>query len=359
MSRLNVLPADDYPKATDNIPGMHAIIAGLLEKGIAYRTARGVFFSVGTFPAYGELSRRDLEEMRAGARVKIDEEKKSPLDFALWKASAPDEPAWESSWGAGRPGWHIECSAMSMSRLGPSFDIPGGGQDLIFPHHENEKAQSEAYTGKPFVRYWLHNGFITINQEKMSKSLGNVANLRELFNACEPRAVRYFLLGTHYRSPIDFSPEGLEGAKTALNRLDNCRGIAEAKWGVIAREEADPNALGAFTEAMDDDFNTAGAVGLAHSLANDFFQAPDGPGARAKVAAMIAICEVLGLEIKNRERKIEAVQLSEHLERIEELLIRDKIGDQEIDALIRARQALRRKKQWELADRIRKKFERM
>jgi cysteinyl-tRNA synthetase len=333
MSRLSVLPADSYPKATENIPGMQAIIAGLMEKGIAYKTAAGVFFSVDAFPAYGELSRRNLEDMQAGARVKVNEEKKNPLDFALWKAAAPDEPSWESPWGPGRPGWHIECSAMSMNLLGPSFDIHGGGQDLIFPHHENEKAQSEAFTGKPFVRYWLHNGFITINQEKMSKSLGNVANLRELFNAFSPRVLRHFLLGTHYRSPIDFSSEGLSGARSALTRLDNCRRTAEEAGGALASSSADPAAMAAFSAAMDDDFNTAAAIGIMHSLANAFFSAPGAAESRAKVAALLAIGEILGLPIGD-----------------------ERTADEGIVALAQKRADLRKEKKWVEADEIRKKL---
>ncbi len=363
MDLLNVLPADGYPKATENITGMHKIIVGLMEKGIAYRTPGGVFFSVDAFPAYGELSRRNLEEMQAGARVKVDGEKKNPLDFALWKAAAPDEPAWESPWGPGRPGWHIECSAMSIARLGPSFDIHGGGQDLIFPHHENEKAQSEAYTGQPFVRYWLHNGFITINREKMSKSLGNVANLRDLFPSFSPRVLRHFLLGTHYRSPIDFSPEGLAGSKDAIKRLEGCWGDAENKWGRITPEEADLHALAAFNEAMDDDFNTAAALGLAYSLAIEYFQAPDSPSARTKIAAMLAICEVLGLKLinnvdpwKNRVPNFNKSQLDIHINNVEALLRRPIMGEQDVVLLARVRSMLRNSRQWNLADTIRNKL---
>ena len=363
MARLNVLSADGYPKATENIAGMHKIIGGLMEKGIAYRTPGGVFFSVDAFPAYGGLSRRNLEEMQAGARVKVDGEKKNPLDFALWKAAAPDEPAWESPWGPGRPGWHIECSAMSISRLGPSFDIHGGGQDLIFPHHENEKAQSEAYTGQPFVRYWLHNGFITIDREKMSKSLGNVANLRDLFRAFSPRVLRHFLLGTHYRSPIDFSPEGLAGSRSALERLDNCWGDAEAKWGKIAAREADPAAISAFAAAMDDDFNTAAALGLAHSLAMEYFQSPDAPSARAKVAAMVSICEVLGLELENPVHPyrgpippVDDSQLAGIVAETDELLARPVPDEKTVLRLALQRAVLRKHKKWDLADSVRKKL---
>lgn len=363
MARLNVLPAESYPKATENIEGMQAIIAGLMKKGIAYRTPAGVFFSVGAFPAYGELSRRKLEDMQSGARVKTDGEKKNPLDFALWKAAAPDEPSWESPWGPGRPGWHIECSAMSMSLLGPSFDIHGGGQDLIFPHHENEKAQSEAYTGQPFVRYWLHNGFITINQEKMSKSLGNVANLRELFESFPPRVLRHFLLGTHYRSPIDFSSKGLSGARSALERIDSCWGEAEAKWGKIDPAEADPAALAAFAEAMDDDFNTAASLGLAHSLAIEYFQAPDSPSARSKVAAMVSICGVLGLQLENPVRPykdpipdVDKEELAKIINETNELLARPIPDEKIILRLALNRAVLRKHQEWDLADSVRKKL---
>ena len=207
------------PKATDQIPEMIRLISTLVEKGFAYQSGGDVFFSVERFKDYGKLSKRNLEEMQAGARVEIDEKKENPLDFALWKASKPGEPSWESPWGKGRPGWHIECSVMSQKYLGETFDIHGGGRDLIFPHHENEIAQSEAATGKPFVRYWIHNGFVNINKEKMSKSLGNILTIKEILKDWHPEILRLFFLSHHYRSPVDYSDDSFIEAKSGLDRF--------------------------------------------------------------------------------------------------------------------------------------------
>ena len=218
MDMLGVGRADIEPKATEYIPEMIDIVQGLIGKGYAYESDGSVYFAVDEFQGYGKLSKRDMEEMMAGARVEVDERKKNPLDFALWKKSKEGEPFWESPWGRGRPGWHIECSAMSVKHLGESFDIHGGGADLLFPHHENEIAQSEAFTGKPFAKYWVHNGFITINKEKMSKSLGNFFTIKEVLETFDPEVVRFFLLSTHYRSPIEFSDEQLREAESSLDR---------------------------------------------------------------------------------------------------------------------------------------------
>jgi len=210
MGRLGVEPADVEPKATEHIPEIIGIVKGLVDKGMAYEVDGDVYFEISKFPEYGKLSGRRLEDMRAGARVDVDERKRDPMDFALWKASKPGEPSWESPWGPGRPGWHIECSAMSIKHLGETFDIHGGGADLVFPHHENELTQSEAFTGKPFVKYWVHNGFITVDKEKMSKSLGNFFTIEDILKKFEPEVVRLFLLHTHYRSPIEFSDKLLD-----------------------------------------------------------------------------------------------------------------------------------------------------
>jgi cysteinyl-tRNA synthetase len=222
------------------------------------------------FQGYGKLSGKNVEDLRAGARVDVDERKNDPLDFALWKASKPGEPAWESPWGPGRPGWHIECSAMSMKHLGETFDIHGGGKDLVFPHHENEIAQSEAATGKPFARYWLHNGFVNVNNEKMSKSLGNFFTLRDVLAQVKPEVLRFFLASSHYRSPIDYSDQSLTEAKAGLDRLyrvkekaESCRAAGAAPSPMPPGEEVAPllSAPARFGEAMDDDFNTAAALG--------------------------------------------------------------------------------------------------
>ena len=251
---------------------------GLIDKGHAYEVDGDVYFSVGSFDGYGGLSGRDLEDMQAGARVEVDTRKKNPLDFALWKASKPGEPKWESPWGQGRPGWHIECSVMSQKYLGATLDIHGGGKDLIFPHHENELAQAEALSGQPFVNYWVHNGFVQVNQEKMSKSLGNFFTIKDILKTTRPEVLRLFLLSSHYRSPLDFSDQALDEAAQGLSRL--YRALASAKEAAeetvsqdLTRpedqarlEEIDQIADG-FEQAMDDDFNTAGATGALFALA--------------------------------------------------------------------------------------------
>jgi cysteinyl-tRNA synthetase len=270
MGALLVRPGDLQPRATAHIQGIIAIVRTLVEKGFAYRSEGDVYFEVRKFPGYGKLSHRNIEELEAGARVAVGEKKRDPLDFALWKASKPGEPWWESPWGRGRPGWHIECSAMSSALLGETFDIHGGGMDLIFPHHENEIAQSEAANGKTFARYFLHNGFVNINNEKMSKSLGNFFTIREVLEKFPPEVVRFFLLSTHYRSPLDFSDAALSDARVSLTRFANLF----ARLSRFPRETRTPSEVEgraldvlstqvepAFREAMDDDFNTAGAIG--------------------------------------------------------------------------------------------------
>jgi cysteinyl-tRNA synthetase len=268
------------PRATEHISEMIQLISTLIEKGYAYRSEGDVFFSVEKFREYGKLSKRNLEEMQAGARVGIDEKKQNPLDFALWKASKPGEPFWESPWGKGRPGWHIECSVMSQKYLGETLDIHGGGKDLIFPHHENEIAQSEAATGKPFARYWIHNGFVNINKEKMSKSLGNILTLKEIFKDWHPEAIRLFLLSSHYRSPLDFSFDALSEVKSALDRFyATLEAIQKELKGssLSSQKKIESSAIedcrqilesfqAQFEEAMDDDFNTAQALGYFFDL---------------------------------------------------------------------------------------------
>jgi cysteinyl-tRNA synthetase len=283
MGRFGLEKPTVEPKATDHIAEMIRLISTLVEKGYAYPAEGNVFFSVETFEGYGKLSKRNLEEMQAGARVEIDEKKENPLDFALWKASKPGEPFWESPWGKGRPGWHIECSAMSQKYLGETLDIHGGGKDLIFPHHENEITQSEAATGKPFVRYWIHNGFVNINKEKMSKSLGNILPLKEIYKDWRPEVIRLFLLSHHYRSPVDFSFDSLSEAKSGLDRFyATLKGIkeelskshspstGEGQGGGNSIFKEARQALESFKarveEAMDDDFNTAQALGYFYDL---------------------------------------------------------------------------------------------
>ncbi|WP_027176622.1 cysteine--tRNA ligase [Desulfovibrio aminophilus] len=271
MDRLGVLRADVEPKCTEHIPEMLELTQELIRSGQAYTTLSGdVYFRVRSFPGYGKLSGRNIDDLRSGARIQPGEEKEDPLDFALWKAAKPGEPSWESPWGPGRPGWHLECSAMSEKYLPLPLDIHGGGQDLIFPHHENEIAQSEAATGRELARFWVHNGFVQINSEKMSKSLGNFFTIRDILDKFLPETLRYFLLSSHYRSPLDFSFEGLEEAEKALRRVYTARRqmaeeLGKAKWSAspvppeLAKELAELEA--GFGEALEDDLNTAAALG--------------------------------------------------------------------------------------------------
>ncbi len=287
MGALGLERPSVEPRATEHIPEMIRLISILIQKGFAYQSNGDVLFSVEKFKGYGKLSKRNIEEMQAGARVEIDEKKENPLDFALWKASKPGEPFWESPWGKGRPGWHIECSVMSQKYLGETFDIHGGGRDLIFPHHENEIAQSEAATGKPFARYWIHNGFVNINKEKMSKSLGNILTIKEILKDWHPEVLRLFFLAHHYRSPVDYSEDSflearsgldrfymtLQSAKDAVGRIPSPSTGEGEGGGVSGRTHIPDECRKAiesfqtrFEEAMDDDFNTAQALGYFYDL---------------------------------------------------------------------------------------------
>ena len=271
MASLGILPPTIEPKATEHLPEIIGLIEDLIRKGLAYQVAADVYFRVTGFNGYGSLSGRNLDEMQAGARVSINEKKEHPMDFALWKGSKPGEPTWESPWGPGRPGWHIECSAMSRKYLGNSFDIHGGGKDLIFPHHENEMAQSEGATGEEFVKYWMHHGFVTIKEEKMSKSLGNFLTIREVIARFAPEALRLFIFSTHYRNPLDYSEAALLDAVAGLNRLYTC--LAEIEQLPATGNDQAASAIPKtdrekietiaerFRKAMDNDFNSAQALG--------------------------------------------------------------------------------------------------
>lgn len=271
--KLGVRNATVHPRATDHIGNMIELVKDLVQKGHAYEADGDVYFDIASFNGYGKLSGRDIEQMQAGARIDVDDRKRNPLDFALWKASKPGEPSWESPWGPGRPGWHIECSVMSMHFAGETLDIHAGGQDLIFPHHENETAQSEAATGKPFAKYWMHNGFLDIEGEKMSKSLGNFLTVRDILKEYDPMAIRMFFILKHYRSPIDFSRERMEEAYAAYNRLKNAhekiartlKDHDESSSTVDSSKMEDFSEIVklkmAIEEALDDDFNTAKAMG--------------------------------------------------------------------------------------------------
>jgi cysteinyl-tRNA synthetase len=340
MDALNVIRPDIMPRATEEIPKIIEVIQGLIEKGFAYQAADGsVYFRVTRVPDYGKLSRRTLDSMLAGARVEIGEKKENPMDFALWKASKPDEPAWDSPWGKGRPGWHIECTAMSMKYLGEQIDIHGGGQDLIFPHHENEIAQSESFSGKkPFAKYWLHNGFLQIGEEKMSKSLGNMLTIKEVLAKHSPAAVRVFILSSHYRSPLSFTWDGLEGAEKGAERLARAAHRDDSGTGEVMNAESYRQQ---FIEAMDDDFNTAKALGILFDLARDInAEADSGHNiATAKQTLQELAGDIMGLTLPAAETKAESVAAAPFIE-----------------LLIKTRSDLRQAKQFQLADGIRAKL---
>lgn len=362
MEALNVRPAQVEPKVTEHMDEIVAMIARLVEMGAAYEAAGDVYFAVRAFPGYGKLSRRNLDDLLSGARVEPGEKKRDPLDFALWKAAKPGEPAWESPWGKGRPGWHIECSAMSARYLGKTFDIHGGGKDLVFPHHENEIAQSEAAHHAPFARYWMHNGFVTIQAEKMAKSLGNFVTIRDLLGRYDGEALRYFLLSTHYRSPIDFSPEGIDAAQArlayvyeTLRRVEEKLEGFEPRGGEVLFPEVAEAFWGRFREAMEDDFNTAAAlaaVGEAFPVMNELIERPKTKD-RAKVRETLARLhegvrragEVLGVFLQPP-----ASWLLRHRERLCE---QRGIDAAAVEAQIEARTRARAEKDWAEADRIR------
>ncbi len=367
MGELRVRPADIEPKATEHVEGMLMVIQGLVERGYAYEAGGDVYFDVSRFEDYGALSHRRPEELLAGHRVEPSQLKRNPLDFALWKNSKPGEPSWSSPWGEGRPGWHIECSAMSMAYLGPSFDIHGGGEDLIFPHHENEIAQSVAYTGKPFVRYWIHNGFVNIDEKKMSKSLGNFFTVREVLARYHPELIRHFLLLTHYRSPIEFSDTLVDDARKGLDRLYNTLArLSQALESSGVREGSGDSAEGElsadarraeelFREAMDDDFNTASASGHIFDFArkvNAFIDNNPPGGARELQAARAffgRVGEALGLFAEDPK---EWVQKGLGSARAEEL----NLSPERIEAKVSDRAEARRRRDWGRADRVREEL---
>jgi cysteinyl-tRNA synthetase len=289
---LGVLSPDIEPRATQSIDDIVAMIATLVDKGYAYAAGNGdVYYDVSRFTTYGGLSGEQQEDLRAGARVEVDEAKDDPLDFVLWKAAKPGEPSWPSPWGAGRPGWHIECSAMSTRCLGDHFDIHGGGMDLKFPHHENEIAQSEAATGHQFVNVWMHNGFVRVNEEKMSKSLGNFFTVREILTRYRPEEVRYFILASHYRSPLNYTEDNLDQARAALARLYT------ALRGLGAAAQPDEDYQQRFNAAMDDDFNSAEALSVLFSLANECnrVRAADPTRAERLAATLRRLGGILGI----------------------------------------------------------------
>ena len=335
---LGVLPPEAEPRATLYMPQIQAMIGTLVQRGLAYQAGNNdVYYRVRKFAHYGALSGKTLDDLRAGSRVEVDEEKDDPLDFVLWKAAKPDEPQWNSPWGSGRPGWHIECSAMSMDCLGNHFDIHGGGMDLKFPHHENEIAQSEGATGGKFVNTWMHVGFVRVNEEKMSKSLGNFFTVREVLKAYDPEVLRYFILASHYRSPLDYSDENLKAAKSALDGLYIAlRGIAPAAAA------GDSEYAGRFHAAMDDDFNTPAAFAVLFDLAHALNKARAAAPARAVALAgeLRALAGILGLLVRDPEQYLRGAGAGD-------------LGEAEIEALIAQRVEARRNRNWAESDRLR------
>lgn len=359
MDALNVMRADQEPKVTEHIDDIIGIVKSLVDKEAAYLVGGDVFYAVETFKEYGKLSGRKLADMVAGSRVEINENKRNPFDFVLWKAAKPGEPFWPSPWGEGRPGWHIECSAMSSRFLGDTFDIHGGGKDLIFPHHENEIAQSEAAHGKIFARYWMHNGFVNIDNQKMSKSLNNFLMIKDILQSYHPETVRLFLLSSHYRSPIDFSDQNLKESEKALDKIYGLLKRLDQEAGIAHADDASP--VGdygqAFCEAMDDDFNTAKGVGILFNLVKDANRlldeggrSPQGHRVLATLTAdLIRVGNILGILQQHWQAFFE--------DRAKRQLQDLAISAETIDALVAERAAARKEKDWQRADEIRDQLE--
>ncbi len=356
MDELNVKRADVYPRVSETIPDIIAMVQKLIDKGYAYAVDNGdVFYSVEKFHGYGKLSGRKLDDMQAGARIEVDTRKQNPMDFALWKSAKPGEPSWDSPWGKGRPGWHIECSTMSLKYLGEKFDFHGGGSDLIFPHHENEIAQSQACIGDDhsFAQYWLHNGFITIHNEKMSKSKNNFFTVKDILKEYPGEVVRFFILQTHYRSPLDFSDERLKEAQTSLGRLEQSKAFmdellktkqGDADTAADLAAEAQ-NYLTEFYEAMDDDFNTALAISQLFALSKEI-----------NIYYQDVMNKGQAFDTKNFAKAAQAytdmaaiIGLFEHAD----AAVDDSLADKLMDLIISIRQDARQNKNWGLADKIR------
>jgi len=339
MDELNVQRAEVYPRATEEVPKIIEVIQGLVDRGHAYEAKGDVYFRVSSDADYGKLSHQSLDSLQAGARVEVGVEKEHPLDFALWKAAKPGEPWWQSPWGRGRPGWHIECTAMSLRHLGETLDIHGGGQDLIFPHHENEIAQSESFTGTvPFVRFWMHNGLVQLEGEKMSKSLGILVTIRETLARFSPDAIRLFILSSHYRGPVSFSEDGLTAAEKGMERL---RQAAKADGGAGA--DWQPGAIDAgafrqrFVDAMDADFNSAQALAALFDLAREINRSiSQRVGVEEGQRTLLELGRVLGFTFEDRDVRLGA--------------------DPFVGLLISVRADLRAKKEWQLADSIRRRL---
>jgi cysteinyl-tRNA synthetase len=379
MDALNISRADIYPKATEEIPKVIEVVQGLVDKGYAYPAGGSVYFRVKSVPDYGKLSHRSLESMMTTEGALGSDDKESPMDFVLWKAAKPGEPSWESPWGAGRPGWHIECSAMSLKYLGNTLDIHGGGQDLVFPHHENEIAQSESFTGiKPFVKYWLHNGLVQLGADKMSKSLGNLITIREALEKYSPDAIRIFVLSSHYRSPLTYSEEALEAAERGAERL---RQAAHFQGGKIQLKVdfAIQDNRQRFVDAMDDDFNTAKALAALFDLTREINRLNEESFDVALAQqGLLELANILGLTIKLPEMpsldaepfielwgyivgRLEEASLQQPEGRMTSIFALARLAspvsvDDHIESLNSTRKRLREAKQFQLADEIRAKL---
>ncbi len=364
MDELGVLRPDIEPRATEHIDEMIALIQELIDRGLAYPAGGDVYYRVGKFADYGKLSGRSLKDMQAGARIEVNEQKEHPMDFVLWKKAKPGEPKWESPWGEGRPGWHIECSAMSRKYLGETFDIHGGGKDLIFPHHENEIAQSCGASGKPFANIWMHHGFVTIKDEKMSKSLGNFLTIRDVLRKYPAEVLRLFIFSTQYRNPLDFTEDALRDARTSLDRIYEClamvaslsAGRAEAA-SIVSKKDRKKllNLKDRFNQAMDNDFNTAQALGFlfdAIKVMNKIGRLlPEAPAAQdiellqAAGKTIRELSGILGVAGRDPQQYVE--------EKKKKLLASIDISEEEINRLIRQRDEARRKKDWTTSDVVR------
>lgn len=344
LKDLNILPATEHPRATDEIEAIIDMVARLLENDSAYEVDGDVYFRVESTQDYGKLSGRKLEEMNAGSRIRVDERKENPMDFAVWKSAKAGEPAWDSPWGSGRPGWHIECSAMNLDHLGQQIDIHGGGNDLIFPHHENEIAQTEAITGKPFARYWMHNGMLQLKGEKMSKSLGNLIPISDFLDEHPGDVMRLIVISSHYRSPLTFNDEVIEANERALDRLlsakrtamPGAKGAPQAILDKLLEQEKATHE--GFIEAMDEDFNTAGALANIFDLVRMINQARSEGATDAELNAaqqtFTELTDVLGLELLSRTKAASD-------------------ADAFVDLLVDLRQTLRQQKNYNLSDQIR------
>lgn len=365
MDALNVGRVDIYPRATEEIDKIIEVIGGLIDKGYAYPAGGSVYFRVGNVPDYGKLSHRSLEAMMAGGNVDFDKEKENSLDFALWKAAKPGEPWWESPWGRGRPGWHIECSAMSLKYLGDIIDIHGGGQDLVFPHHENEIAQSESFTGKkPFVKYWLHNGMVQFGNEKMSKSLGNLITIKDALTRHSADAIRIFILNSHYRSPLTYLEESFEAAEKAAERLQQAA-RSEATAGKGEGLIDIDTYRNQFVTAMDDDFNTARALATLFDLAREINRAVEsGYRVAAAQQMLVELSGILGLTLKPSDKPVIDAGLVARIrdsvyQELDRAVAEETAQSAEglIDEMISLRNQLRQAKEWQLADMVRSRLD--